>query len=129
MAGRPVARVGAARARRRVHLAASARACSTTLLERGYEYLFLSNSDNLGAVLEPRILSWFAREELPFLSEVADRTEADRKGGHLARRARRRRARAARDGADADEDMDAFEDIERHRFFNCEQHLGRTCAR
>ena len=33
-----------------------------TLLDRGYEHLFLSNSDNLGAVLEPRILSWFARE-------------------------------------------------------------------
>ena len=32
-----------------------------TLLERDYEYLFLSNSDNLGAVLEPRILSWFAK--------------------------------------------------------------------
>ena len=57
-----------------------------TLLERGYEYLFLSNSDNLGAVLEPRILGWFASEGLPFLSEVVDRTESDRKGGHLARR-------------------------------------------
>ncbi len=30
------------------------------LLERGYRYLFLSNSDNLGAVLDPRILGWFA---------------------------------------------------------------------
>ena len=67
-----------------------------TLLEHGYEYLFLSNSDNLGAVLEPRILTWFAREELPFVAEVVDRTEADRKGGHLARRARRR-PRAARE--------------------------------
>ena len=71
------------------------------LLERGYEYLFLSNSDNLGAVLEPRILGWFASEELPFLSEVVDRTEADRKGGHLARRRDGRRPRAARDGAGA----------------------------
>ena len=47
----------------------------------------MSNSDNLGAVLDPRILAWIAREEIPFLSEVADRTEADRKGGHLARAA------------------------------------------
>ena len=31
------------------------------LLERGYEYAFVSNSDNLGAVLDPRILAWFAR--------------------------------------------------------------------
>src|SRR5918998_2475722 len=56
------------------------------LLERGYRYAFLSNSDNLGAVLDPRILDWVAREGLPFLSESTDRTEGDRKGGHLARR-------------------------------------------
>src|SRR3954447_25927068 len=56
------------------------------LLERGYEYAFVSNADNLGAVLDPTILAWFARERLPFLMEVADRTEADKKGGHIARR-------------------------------------------
>jgi UTP--glucose-1-phosphate uridylyltransferase len=90
----------------------------TTLLERGYEYLFLSNSDNLGAVLEPRILDWFAREELPFLSEVVDRTEDDRKGGHLARR-RDDGALVLRETAQVpDEDQQAFEDVERHRFFN-----------
>src|ERR671929_1509861 len=88
------------------------------LLDRGYRYAFLSNSDNLGAVLDPRILAWFAGEEVPFAMEVADRTEADRKGGHLARR---------RDGGGLvlreiaqtpDEDVDAFQDVERHRFFN-----------
>src|SRR5919108_6113705 len=57
-----------------------------TLLERDYRYAFVSNADNLGAVLEPRILAWIARERIPFVMEVADRTEADRKGGHLARR-------------------------------------------
>ena len=89
-----------------------------TLLERGYEYLFLSNSDNLGAVLEPRILGWFASEELPFVSEVVDRTEADRKGGHLARR-RDGGGLVLRETAQVpEEDQDAFEDVERHRFFN-----------
>ena len=89
-----------------------------TLLERGYEHLFLSNSDNLGASLDPRILTWFAREELPFLSEVVDRTEADRKGGHLARR-REDGGLVLRETAQVpDEDQDAFEDIERHRYFN-----------
>ena len=89
-----------------------------TLLERGYEYLFLSNSDNLGASLEPRILTWFAREGLPFLSEVVDRTEADRKGGHLARR-RGDGGLVLRETAQVPEDdQDAFEDIERHRYFN-----------
>jgi UTP--glucose-1-phosphate uridylyltransferase len=91
----------------------------TTLLEREYEYLFLSNSDNLGAVLEPRILDWFAREQLPFLSEVVDRTEGDRKGGHLARR-RNGGGLVLRETAQVpDEDREAFEDVERHRFFNC----------
>jgi UTP--glucose-1-phosphate uridylyltransferase len=89
------------------------------LLERGYRYLFLSNSDNLGAVLEPRILDWFAREELPFLSESTDRTEGDRKGGHLARR-RSDGGLVLRETAQTpDEDREAFEDVSRHRFFNC----------
>jgi UTP--glucose-1-phosphate uridylyltransferase len=89
-----------------------------TLLEHGYEYLYLSNSDNLGAALEPRILDWFAREQLPFVSEVVDRTDDDRKGGHLARR-RDGGGLVLRETAQVpDEDRDAFEDVERHRFFN-----------
>jgi UTP--glucose-1-phosphate uridylyltransferase len=88
------------------------------ILDRGYEYLFVSNADNLGAVLEPRILGWFAAEGLPFLSEVTDRTEGDRKGGHLARR--RGDGLVLRETAQTpEEDMEAFQDISRHRFFNC----------
>ena len=70
------------------------------LLDAGYRCAFISNSDNLGAVLEPRILAWIAREEIPFVMEVTDRTEADRKGGHIAKRAGGRLP-AARDRADA----------------------------
>ncbi len=89
------------------------------LLERGYRYLYLSNSDNLGAALDPRILSWFASEGLPFLSESTDRTESDRKGGHLARR-RSDGGLLLRETAQVpDEDAEAFEDLDRHRFFNC----------
>jgi UTP--glucose-1-phosphate uridylyltransferase len=88
------------------------------LLDRGYEYLFLSNADNLGAVLEPRILGWFAEQGLPFLSEVTDRTEGDKKGGHLARG--RGGGLVLRETAQTpEEDMDAFQDTTRHRFFNC----------
>src|SRR4051794_17802627 len=87
------------------------------LLERGYEIAFVSNADNLGAVLEPRILAWFARERMPFLMEVAERTEADRKGGHLARR--RGGGLLLREIAQTPEaDLDAFQDIGRHRYFN-----------
>ena len=56
------------------------------LLARGFEYAFVANSDNLGAALDPRILTWLRAERIPFLMEVTERTEADRKGGHLARR-------------------------------------------
>jgi UTP--glucose-1-phosphate uridylyltransferase len=87
------------------------------LLGGGYRYAFVSNSDNLGATLDPRILTWVAREEVPFLMEVAVRTEQDRKGGHLARR--RGGGLVLRELAQtADEDADAFQDIARHRFFN-----------
>jgi UTP--glucose-1-phosphate uridylyltransferase len=88
-----------------------------TLLDGGYRYGFVSNSDNLGAVPEPEILSWMAREEIPFVMEVTDRTEADRKGGHIARR--RGSGLVLRESAQTpDEDAEAFEDVRRHRFFN-----------
>jgi UTP--glucose-1-phosphate uridylyltransferase len=87
------------------------------LLGRGYRRAFVSNADNLGAVLDPRILAWIAREEIPFVMEVADRTEADRKGGHLARR--RGGGLVLREIAQTpEEDLAAFQDIDRHRFFN-----------
>jgi UTP--glucose-1-phosphate uridylyltransferase len=87
------------------------------LLDAGYRYAFVSNSDNLGAVLDERILAWFAREELPFLMEAADRTESDRKGGHLARRPGG--GLVLREIAQTpDEDRDSFQDVSRHRYFN-----------
>ena len=88
------------------------------MLAGGYEYAFVANSDNLGAVLEPRIVAWFARERLPFAMEVADRTEADRKGGHIARR-REGGGLLLREVAQTpDEDLDSFQDTSRHRYFN-----------
>jgi len=89
------------------------------LLGDGYRYLFLSNSDNLGAVLEPRILAWFASEGLPFLSESTDRTESDRKGGHLARSAEDGRLVLRETAQTPDEDLDSMQDVSRHRYFNC----------
>jgi UTP--glucose-1-phosphate uridylyltransferase len=88
------------------------------LLERDYRWAFVSNADNLGAVLDPRILAWIASERIPFVMEVADRTGADRKGGHIARR-REGGGLVLREIAQTpDEDVDAFQDTERHRFFN-----------
>ncbi|UCF35388.1 MAG: UTP--glucose-1-phosphate uridylyltransferase [Acidobacteriota bacterium] len=92
----------------------------TTLLNHGIRYAFVSNSDNLGAVLDERILGFFVSQKIPFMMEVADRTPADRKGGHLALQQEKGQTRfVLRESAQCpDEDMDAFQDIDRHRFFN-----------
>jgi UTP--glucose-1-phosphate uridylyltransferase len=87
------------------------------MLAAGYRYAFVANADNLGAVLDPAILCWIAAEQAPFVIEVADRTAADRKGGHLARRADG--TLVLREIAQTPEaDLEAFADTERHRFFN-----------
>jgi UTP--glucose-1-phosphate uridylyltransferase len=88
------------------------------LLERGYDHAFVANSDNLGAVLEPRILAWLRRERIPFLMEVTDRTEADRKGGHIARRRDDGRLLLRETAQTPEEDLAALQDLSRHRFAN-----------
>jgi len=87
-----------------------------TLRSNGIRYAFVSNSDNLGGVLDLRILGWFAANRVPFAMEVAERTPVDRKGGHLALRNGRL---ILREGAQCSkQDRGAFQDIERHHFFN-----------
>jgi UDP-N-acetylglucosamine pyrophosphorylase len=86
------------------------------LLDAGVKYLFVSNSDNLGASLDLTLLDYFAQSNQPFLMEVCERTAADRKGGHLAQRAGRLLLRESAQCPAADEA--AFQDITRHRFFN-----------
>ena len=87
------------------------------LLNAGFEYAFVSNGDNLGAVLSPEILGWFSNERLPFAMEVAERTESDRKGGHLARY--RDGALVLRESAQCPpEETDAFQNLDRYRYFN-----------
>jgi UDP-N-acetylglucosamine pyrophosphorylase len=88
------------------------------LLAGRKRYLFVSNSDNLGATLDLRLLAFFARCGAPFLMEVTARTAADRKGGHLARRKGDGRLLLRESAQCPDQDMNAFQDIERHRFFN-----------
>lgn len=86
------------------------------LLADGVQFLFVSNSDNLGATLDPKLLKWFAGSGAPFAMEVTARTPSDRKGGHLATSGGKLLLRESAQCPDAD--MDAFQDIERHRFFN-----------
>ncbi|NIY15219.1 MAG: hypothetical protein GWM98_10115, partial [Nitrospinaceae bacterium] len=53
------------------------------LIQEGREILFIANADNLGAVIDPALLSFMIREELPFLMEMTPKTPADVKGGTL----------------------------------------------
>jgi UTP--glucose-1-phosphate uridylyltransferase len=88
-----------------------------TLLESGFEYAFVSNSDNLGAVLDQDLLAHMDRTGSDFMMEVADRTPADRKGGHLCRLGDGRFA--LRESAQCPpEEVDEFQDVDRYRFFN-----------
>jgi UTP--glucose-1-phosphate uridylyltransferase len=89
-----------------------------TLRERGYDFAFLSNVDNLGAVLDPRILAWFAAGRIPFLMEVVTGTEADRKGGHIARRRADGRLVLRETAQVPAGDEDSFRDVGRWRFYN-----------
>lgn len=89
-----------------------------SLLGEAKKFLFVSNSDNLGATLDLRILHYFANSKAPFLMEVTRRTAADRKGGHLARRNRDGRLLLRESAQCREEDEPAFQDIKRHRFFN-----------
>ena len=87
------------------------------LLTGGYEYAFVSNADNLGAVLDTKILGYFVDQQFSFMMEAADRTEVDKKGGHLARRPDGQLI--LRESAQvADTDKASFQDISRHRYFN-----------
>ena len=88
------------------------------LLARGIKYLFVSNSDNLGATVDLRLLSYFAASGNSFLMEVATRTAADRKGGHLARRREDGRLLLRESAQCPPADETQFQDIARHRFFN-----------
>ena len=87
------------------------------LLNDGIQYAFIHNLDNLGAQMESGLLGYFADHQFPFLMEVAEKTPADIKGGHLARH--RNGRLILREAAQCPPDeINAFQDISRYRFFN-----------
>ena len=86
------------------------------LIEAGYERVFVSNSDNLGAVPDPRLAGWFATSGAPFAIEAVRRTPSDRKGGHFARRKTDGRIVLRETAQTPDADQAALADLERHRY-------------
>jgi UTP--glucose-1-phosphate uridylyltransferase len=85
------------------------------LLSAGLRWCFVSNSDNLGALADPRLAAWMARERAPFVMEAVRGTPADRKGGHLARHGGRTVLRETAQVPDGDT---SFGDIDRWRYYN-----------
>ncbi len=88
------------------------------LLAAGVKYAFVSNSDNLGAQMDTRFLRWFAESGAPFVMEVTRRTEADKKGGHLATRRADGQPLLREVAQCPDEDVEEFQNIDKHRYFN-----------
>jgi UTP--glucose-1-phosphate uridylyltransferase len=86
------------------------------LIEAGYERVFVSNSDNLGAVPDARVAGWFATSGAPFAIEAVRRTPSDRKGGHFARRKSDGRIVLRETAQTPDADKAALADLDRHRF-------------
>jgi UTP--glucose-1-phosphate uridylyltransferase len=88
------------------------------LLQSGFRYAMISNSDNLGATLEPRIAAHLQAEQIPFLMEVVEGTEADRKGGHIARRRSDGQLVLRETAQTPPEDAESFRDYRRWRYYN-----------
>ncbi|MDD2219650.1 MAG: UTP--glucose-1-phosphate uridylyltransferase [Desulfoplanes sp.] len=88
------------------------------LLDAGFEYAFISNSDNLGAVVDPAIYGFMVKNDLPFLMEVAERTSSDKKGGHLCRLKQSGRLALRELAQCPDDSLDTFQDVSKYCFFN-----------
>lgn len=88
------------------------------LIDRGYEYLFVSNIDNTGAVLSEEIATWFADSGAPFAAEVARRTPMDMKGGHFARRRLDGQIILREIAQCPESDEEFFRNIDLHRYMN-----------
>ena len=89
------------------------------LLEHGFRYAMISNADNLGLRRPtPGSRRHLERGEIPFLMEVVEGTEADRKGGHIARRRADGQLVLRETAQTPPEDEESFRDYRRWRYYN-----------
>lgn len=88
------------------------------LIEAGFRYASVTNSDNLGAAPDAALAGWFAASGAPYAAEVCLRTPMDRKGGHLAVRASDGRLILREIAQTPADDLPAFTDEHRHPYFN-----------
>ena len=76
-------------------------ACNTTETQRA----------PAGATLDLDLLAYFASSNKAFIMEVAERTAADKKGGHLCKRKSDGRLMLRESAMCPDDDKAAFEDV------------------
>lgn len=89
-----------------------------TLLDNSIYFAFISNIDNLGATLDTSLLGYFTTHNIPFMMEVAKRTEMDKKGGHLARSKESDKLLLRESAQTSEQDLPMFQDVNKYRYFN-----------
>lgn len=88
------------------------------LKKNGIEYLFISNSDNLGARPSRTLAQHFENTGASIMIEVAKRTQADRKGGHIVRDLETGRMMLREMTQVHPEDRRSAQSIKKHPYFN-----------
>jgi UTP--glucose-1-phosphate uridylyltransferase len=88
------------------------------LLEAGFRYMCVSNSDNLGATPDATIAGWFAASGAPYAAELCRKTPADVKGGQLVVRKSDGRIVQRETAQTHPDDVATSLDATRHPFFH-----------
>ncbi|KAJ8625620.1 hypothetical protein MRB53_034150 [Persea americana] len=86
------------------------------LLSQGKEYVFIANSDNLGATVDLKILSHLIQNQNEYCMEVTPKTLADVKGGTLI--SYEGRVQLLEIAQVPDEHVNEFKSIEKFKIFN-----------
>ncbi|MDR0436017.1 MAG: UTP--glucose-1-phosphate uridylyltransferase [Propionibacteriaceae bacterium] len=86
------------------------------LIDAGFCYASVSNSDNLGCIPSPALAGWFARSGAPYAAEVTLRTPMDLKGGHIVRRRSDGQLILRETAQTAPEELRYFTDSVKHPF-------------
>eukprot|EP00252_Welwitschia_mirabilis_P005213 TRINITY_DN156_c0_g1_i1.p1 TRINITY_DN156_c0_g1~~TRINITY_DN156_c0_g1_i1.p1 ORF type:complete len:472 (+),score=97.32 TRINITY_DN156_c0_g1_i1:184-1599(+) len=87
-----------------------------TLLSQGKEYVFIANSDNLGAIVDLKILNHLAKNQNEYCMEVTPKTLADVKGGTLI--SYEGRVQLLEIAQVPEEHVSEFKSIEKFKIFN-----------
>ncbi|MBW6513370.1 MAG: UTP--glucose-1-phosphate uridylyltransferase [Candidatus Syntrophosphaera sp.] len=100
-----------------IYAALSSSGLLDRMIDSGYRYAFVSNSDNLGATVDTCIPAYMEENGIHFLMEVCRRTEIDNKGGHLSED--KGGQLLLREIAQCPpEELEEFQNIQKYQYFN-----------